>query len=659
MGRRTPNASGVARAPVTRPTRESDRDRAVALASAAVLLIVIVSRAVVSGGLARLPGALLGGDLYYQMGCVRSIAASLDPMASCSTSGALPGYLPLYGTLIAALSRVAQLDAFDAMRLGAVLFAGLATWIVARVTGRFFGRGVGWCLAGLWSLAHAGLIARYTDFAGEIVAPLLFSALALYLIERSARAAVFLGGILAVSGYTHAVLFAGASALTVAVVGIDAARRGEAPWSSHLRGVLARAAIVLALGALALGYWWKPIVVFGGRTSAHYTDWNGGPSLLSMSDRLDYTLSVLARALDPRTPVEPIVTVLAIAGAIVIARRRDPAAWRIAGLLALLAALYCLHYFVTMPLFGVHFVPEYAIALLWGFARFLLAGAALAALATRLGAPRAEPGFAWAGVAIAALGGWATLANPALESGRTPLHPSWTSLQGFVLRETQPDDVFLSNNELSFGVAALTGRKTLTSRRAQNDAFLDLDARNLDAARILYGNDPDLRRRLLDRYDVKFVFWTDEWASTEFYFDANGRSVDYDDPLMWFESPERDRLAAEAGVRLVHHLGWVDPMLRGERYPRFPLTIVAPDNYARPDRPWNPDLDRWLERVWSYDEGGRTIAALYRVHPRDARRGSLGSELEGHGQAGVAQNPLATPAPSVQPTLPMNPSRPK
>jgi hypothetical protein len=59
--------------------------------------------------------------------------------------------------------------------------------------------------------------------------------------------------------------------------------------------------------------------------------------------------------------------------------------------------------------------------------------------------------------------------------------------------------------------------------------------------------------------------------------------------------------------------GWVDPMLRGERYRRFPLTIVTPDNHARPDRPWRPELDAVLERVWSHEEGGRTIATLDRV----------------------------------------------
>ena len=46
-------------------------------------------------GMKQLPSPLFGGDYAYQAGCIRSILASGDPMASCSCSGALPGYLPL------------------------------------------------------------------------------------------------------------------------------------------------------------------------------------------------------------------------------------------------------------------------------------------------------------------------------------------------------------------------------------------------------------------------------------------------------------------------------------------------------------------------------------------------------------------------------------
>jgi len=68
-----------------------------------------------------------------------------------------------------------------------------------------------------------------------------------------------------------------------------------------------------------------------------------------------------------------------------------------------------------------------------------------------------------------------------MADAREPQPPQFESLATWAAANTRPIDVLLSTNELSFAWAALTGRKTLVSRRAQNDAFLDLDQRNADA----------------------------------------------------------------------------------------------------------------------------------------------------------------------------------
>jgi hypothetical protein len=569
-------------------------------------------------GLARLPSPLFGGDLYYQMGCVRSIRASLDPMASCSTSGALPGYLPLYGTLIAALSLITRLEPFHAMMVGAVLFRMLAVGLVAWIVGRLFDRTVGLLAGALWYLAHPGLIARYTDLGAQIVAPLFFFALCRFLLDRNARAALVLGLAIATAGYTHAVLFIGTVIVTgVALAGDALAARGERSWPAHLGAAARRALLVAAPALLALGYWWKPIVHYHGRTSLHYADWNGGPSLATWADRLDYSRAVIVGWLSPAAPLELLLTLLAAAGGWIAWRRRREPVHRVVGVVGLVTLLHVFHFLLTQPLLGVHFVPQYVIVTLWSFARLLLAAMAIAALVERVRARASrsavDRALAWGAVALAVVAGVLAAASASLEPGRAPLHPMYLSLQQHVEAHTRHDDVFLSTNELSFALSALTGRKVVVTRRAQNDAFIDMDVRNKDAALILYGGDPALRRRLLDRYRVRYLLWTDEWPSTEYYFDASGQVRDYDDPLLYFENAAYDRELTEAGVRWRHLVGWVDPMLRGERHPRFPLTLVTPDNYTRPDRPWQPDLDALLEPVWTYREGDRVIAALYRI----------------------------------------------
>src|SRR5215470_5881887 len=71
-----------------------------------LLVAVAIARGWLVAGLHQLPSPLFGGDYSYEMGCVRSILASHDPMASCSACGGLPHYLPLYGTLLAATTGV-------------------------------------------------------------------------------------------------------------------------------------------------------------------------------------------------------------------------------------------------------------------------------------------------------------------------------------------------------------------------------------------------------------------------------------------------------------------------------------------------------------------------------------------------------------------------
>ncbi len=612
------------------PPLDSGSDLGAWLPLAALLAVAALVQILAIQGLAGLPSPLFGGDLYYQMGCVRSIQASGNPMASCSTSGALPGYLPLYGSLVALLSLVTGGDALRAMLLGSVLFTVAALFLLARIGGGLLARatpgdaparvlasasGVG--LAALWLSIHPSLIARYTDLAAAIVVPLFLAALWGYLEERTARRAALLGLALALCGYTHAVAFTGALAITALAWLLDLAfnRTGDSR-NTRLGAALRHGAITAGLSLLSLGYWYGPLFRYGGRTSLHYTEWNGGPSLGLWPERLVYAGESLRALLRFDTPAQLVASIFFAIGLVALVRGPKTRAHSALAVIATATLAYGFHYLVTEPLLGFNLVPDYVRLLFWELLRVVIAALGLAAV---LGTVLRDARVRWAAAAAfvlalaAAASAAALLGDPALARARAPLHPMYLSLQRYVTGHTRPDDVFLSSNELSFALSALTGRKVMTTRRAQNDAFIDMDARNRDAALILYGRDAERRRRLLAGYRVGYVLWTAEWPSTEFYRDERGNVTDYDDPLLYFENPAYDAELERAGVRFTHRTGWVDPTLRGPRYAKFPLTIVTPDNYARPDRPWVPNLDASLERVWSHEEGGQTVAALYRV----------------------------------------------
>ena len=130
--------------------------------------------------------------------------------------------------------------------------------------------------------------------------------------------------------------------------------------------------------------------------------------------------------------------------------------------------------------------------------------------------------------------------------------------------------------------------------------------------RSLYGRDPALRRERLARWRVGWVLWTSEWIPLEFQMLDSVR-VSKVDPLCWFSDAARDTAVARAGVALVRLNSWVDPAMHSPDIPRFELTVVSPSNYERPERPWRPALDSLLDEAWSYVQGGRRLATLYRV----------------------------------------------
>jgi len=564
-----------------------------------------------------LPSPIFGGDYSYQMGCIESIRASGNPMASCSVSGALPGYLPFYGALVALVSRAGGWAVVPAMLGLSVLLHALATAIAWLVFTRLYGRGPGFALACVWAVLNPEPIFKYTEFTLAVIVPLYFHALFRFVEKPAWPAAVYLGLTLAAAGYSHAVVFTGGIMITVIASAIGVAA-GEAPAGRARRmgAAVSGLAVAAACSLLALGYWYRPIFVHHGASSLHYTEWNGGVSLVTPADWWRYASAALLSMvrLDP-WPVA-LQNALLLLGLVLLwraggRRRFLPGIW-----IAAATLLWMFHYIVTMPLLHFHLVPDYVRRYLWFFAACLVGAIPVVLLYDRV-AVRARATALSALVLVASLAAIALetrglAADPAMAGARHPLEPRLAALQSWVFAHTRPDEVVLSANELSFAWAALTGRKTVVARRAQNDPFVNMDVRNRDAALMLYGRDEEARVRLLRHYGVRYVLWMTEWIQSEYYRDPQ-QGFAYLDPLLYFRDEAYDRTLERAGVKIINFYGWVDPALRGPEYPRFELTLVSPDNYRSIERPWCDALDSHLEKAWSYQEQGKETAVIYVV----------------------------------------------
>lgn len=565
-----------------------------------------------------LASGLFGGDHAYQLACIRSIAASGNPMSSCNVSGALPGYFPLYGTLVACFSRATLLDPVQAMFVTAVIFRVLSAFVVYRVFRRLFDRSTGLAIACLWSALHPELIFKYTEFTSGILVPLEFLALVRYLERPAAGRALALGLALAVLGYAHSVAFIGGVA--IAALAITAglfARGGLRGAGGEAVTALRHLPLFIGCGLLTLGYWWRPIVVHHGRTSPHYADWTS-IDVSTFARRIDWAGRTLAAEFSLGSPAAAVLTLLCLIGVACLVASRERR--RFAALAVAIAATFAwmFHYFATVPLLGAHFIPIYVQWMLWGTARLLLAAIPLALLFARPSFRRnagvLETIALLLGLAAVVTGARAFHALPDMAAARTGQDPAIAALTAWTAKHLAPEDVALSTNELSFAWSAMTGRKTVVTRRGQNDAFIDMDVRNRDAALMLYGRDDSLRLALVRQYRVKYLFWASNWFNSEFGVRAPGDTVMYD-PFFYFRNGAYDEALQRAGVDFYHDRTWVDPALRGDDYPRYDLTILTPRNYESFAHPWRASFDAHLEIAWAYPDSGPKRLAVLRVKP--------------------------------------------
>jgi hypothetical protein len=190
----------------------------------------------------------------------------------------------------------------------------------------------------------------------------------------------------------------------------------------------------------------------------------------------------------------------------------------------------------------------------------------------------------------------------------------YISLQNYLLKNTNVNDVILSTKELSFAINAISGRKVLVNRWAQqNNPYMNLPQRDMDAAVILYGNDTKKKLELIKKYNISYLYWDYYWFNSEFYFDRNGRLVGMFDPLMTYDTNKNREYLDRYVVKYIPMYFWVDPSARYDNVRKFHILIISPQNYYNFTNPWKQDLNKYLVEVWNYTYNGHKIAVLYKI----------------------------------------------
>jgi len=569
----------------------------------------------------QIPAPLYGGDLYYQLGSIYHFYQN-GPVAwldSSSMPGTMPAYLPLYSAAVTIFGKALFLDPIHAMLYFEVPLSFLSFLLFFLLIREWLGSGE-LALIGAACLApfNAFPVLKYTGFTMQIIVPLFFLASLLFFKRCDWKSALFLGLSYAAMGLGHGTSFMFASAFVLALFAFVFLRE-EGTHSKRAKKLASCFALAFVLGfALSLLVWFDPIFKYHGASKLQNNIW-GIPDVANFGIGTGLLASQMATSFFNTSSIFRFaISLCSLAGVVFLAakwRNRKEPEFGFALFSLAVTAIFIYSYFLTAPLFKFHTVPTYS------YMMYLAPLLVICGLLFVREQYSKKQGYkyvlafflaAFAASSVLAYEGWQ--ANPWIKTGMTALDPFHSSLQAYLLENTQPNDVVLSSNGLSFAINALSGRKAMVSRRSHNSPFMDFDVRQIDAAKIFYGNDNAVRNDLLATYNVKYVYFSPHWYTMEFAFDQQGRVLGYNDPLMVMHSDEYEAELAEYGVDYAVIKGYVDPALRGAEYREYNLTLVTPKNYDFSGYgPWKDEMDSRLEMVWSYDFDGQQKAALYKV----------------------------------------------
>ena len=570
-----------------------------------------------------MPSPLYGGDYYFQLGHVNHIYYGGDLFGSSNVLDSEPGYLPLYPILAAGFSKVFGFEPMFGMFYFSLVLLLLSLVFTYLLLNKLFSDKKTAILGMfLYFLVSSGLIVKYSKFSGLVMMPIYFYFLISTFEDYKTKNALITGLILGLVGLSHTIAFLSALGMLILfslyfslLKDISLKEMKIKIVKSDLKKVLIVFTIVFIIGfIISLLYLYRPLFVHGLEQTPHYLEWNG-LDFSSSSVKLDFLKTQIKNVLFNFSSVySSILSLLAIFGLILVSfSKKNSYSNKVLGLTLFGFFIATFHYFITM-LFGTNFYPERMGDFMWYFFAFFLICYSIKFMFQKI---PSRYGVYVLIIFVVILGVFQynsfkeyKFTNQWINVGRGDILEHHKNLKEFVLSDTDVNDVFLTSNELGFAINSLTGRKLLISRRAQNSPFLDMDERVKAASLILYGNNSESRKQMIEKYDVKYLYWDPSWLQTDYQFSEEG-IVGKFDPLLLFDTFENEQFLKDNMITYFKDNAYVDPAMQGKEYKKFDLLYIISN--LNPEQPWSNDLNPYLKEVWSYTENGNVVGRIYEV----------------------------------------------
>ncbi|MBI4918739.1 hypothetical protein HY837_02325 [archaeon] len=560
-----------------------------------VLLVFLINLYFLVNEFKQLPSPIYGGDYYHQLGQVQHIKDGGKWFAGYNILENLPGYLPLFPVYVAFIAKITGLQAMNALIYSSFLSAVLSILLIYKLLKKIFTDDfIAIILTLLYIPISRLIILKYGVFTQLVLMPLFY--IYLYDFFSGKKNKYILGVIYGILGIAHPVSFIAASALIV----IFTLYFKELKWNS-IKPVL----VVLLIGlVIAQLYWFKPVFVYHLKSANHYLEWNN-EDFSNVSVQLNYVKNVIVGyffnySFSLKNFSSIIAALFALIGFVLLfLAKKNSYHVSFLYIFNLSSFLILFHYFLTRPLLGIDFYPVRVNDMLFFYNAIFLSGFSISYLMNKI---RFKKEHVYSGIIILLLLlAWYNFSkekedNQWYKTARSELPKKFLDLQEFILKNTNINDVFISSNELSFVLNALTGRKVLNTRRAQNSPYLDMEERVLASAIILYGNNSKVRQDLIKQFNIKYLLWSEEWIPTEYSYD-NGAISPFD-PLILFDTPNNRKTLEKYNITFEPKNTWIDPSLRGDEFKTFDLLLIIP-NYTSQEQPWIEELNTQLKEVFN------------------------------------------------------------
>lgn len=189
----------------------------------------------------------------------------------------------------------------------------------------------------------------------------------------------------------------------------------------------------------------------------------------------------------------------------------------------------------------------------------------------------------------------------------------------YVENDIKPtDSIVITTNELSTVLNSVVGTGIVAGRYGFYYQYMDHQPYWFDTAVILYSNNTEARKSLLEKYSSYgkelYVYWDYYWINSEYQANPQGQIVGYYNPLKFYSPEYKDMLRSHNITFFEERQSQEPNTYYQDKYRQFDFAFVGPQNYRSSNMPWDADLTKYLEPVWKYDYQNQTIGVLYKVN---------------------------------------------